>query len=221
MYHHIGEDHSHSSLAVRPQSFERQFKWLQKKGFDFLSLDKVIQRSGWASWGERSVALTFDDGFRDNYENAFSLLLSHGKTAALFVVVDWVGQSGFLNWGEIRELSDAGITIASHSLSHRWLPDLTDNAELEREIFDSKKKIEDQTGREVHWFCYPVGGVDQRVSEYVKKAGYRAAWVAGGKPSYRIEDPLLCLRRVKISPSDSYLFRFAVKAYGVKNLLSP
>ena len=221
MYHQINRPDASTSLVVSPESFARQMDWLERRGFRFLSLNEVVERKGRIPFFERAVALTFDDGFRDNRENAFSLLLKRGKPAALFVVVNWVGQNGFMDWREIRELSDAGITIGSHSLSHRWLPDISNPSELEREIRDSKKLIEDRIGREVPWFCYPVGGVDKRVADGVRKAGYRAAWAAGAKPSHRREiDPFLCLRRIKVSPSDSNLFRFALKGYGLKGLFS-
>jgi peptidoglycan/xylan/chitin deacetylase (PgdA/CDA1 family) len=192
--------------------------WLEKKKFRFLSLDEVVDLQGKASFWERVIALSFDDGFRDSYENGFSILMRRRKTAALFVIVDWVGRKDILSWVEIRELANAGVTIGSHSFSHRWLPDITNDRELTREITESKKRIEDEVGKEVTHFCYPVGGVDERVAECVKKAGYRAAWIAGAPPTKRIEDPLLCLRRTKVTPSDSYLLRFAVKAYGVRGM---
>jgi len=218
MYHRINKPDSASSLVVSPGSFVRQIDWLEKKAFHFLSLDEVVDQGAKTALWKRYAALTFDDGFRDNYEKGFSHLLRRGKKAALFVVVDWVGQNGFLNWREIRELAEAGMTIASHSLSHRWLPDLTEDRELEREVSESKKRIEDQIGREVRYFSYPVGGVDERVGEAVQKAGYRAAWVAAARPTRSVKNELFSLRRVKISPSDAHLGRFALKAWGLKGL---
>ena len=218
MYHQLNQPDPSTSLVVSPESFSRQIDWLEKKGFRFLSLDEVVDLRGKIPFTERAVALTFDDGFRDNYEKGFSLLIRHGKAAALFVVVNWVGQNGFLNWREIRELAQSGMTIGSHSLTHRWLPDIKNENEMEAEICDSKKRIEDEIGKEVCYFCYPVGGVDARIAEQVRRAGYRAAWVAGGRPSTVIREPSLCFRRIKITPSDSNLTRFLLKAYGVKGL---
>lgn len=218
MYHRINQPDPTSSLIISPKSFARQIDWLERKAFRFLSLDEVIDREAKAPLWQRCVALSFDDGFRDNYENAFSVLTRRKKKAILFVVVNWVGREDFLSWREIRELADSGITIGSHSLSHRWLPDISDARELRSEVFDSKKKIEDEIGREVRHFCYPVGGVNERVAGEVKRAGYRAAWVAGGCPSIQIDNPLLSLRRIKVGPSDSSLFRFAIKAWGIKGI---
>ena len=219
MYHRINRPDPDSSLTVSPESFARQLEWLERKKFRFLSLDGVVDREAKTSLLDRSVALTFDDGFYDNYENAFSLLVRRKIPAALFVVVNWVGGDGYLGWREIRELSQSGILIGSHSLSHRWLPNLSDDRELENEILASKKRIEDEIGRDVHHFSYPVGGVDERVAHFVMKAGYRAAWVAGGRPRVTAQNSNFLIRRVKVSPSDSSLSRFSIKAYGIKGWL--
>lgn len=218
MYHQIDLPKRDSSLSISPESFRRQIEWLERKSFRFFSLDEVVDRNNQTPLWGRSVALTFDDGFRNNYQNAFSLLIQKRKPAALFVVVDWVGRDGFLGWKEIRELADRGITIGSHSLSHRWLPDVLRDEELEREVVDSKKRIEDQIAGEVRHFSYPVGGIDERVAECVRKAGYRAAWVAGARPSYQSASPSLCLRRIKVGPRDVSLAHFSIKAYGIKSL---
>lgn len=218
MYHRVNRLDPPSSLIVSPESFARQIDWLERKKFHFLSLDEVVEGGGRSSLWERSVALTFDDGFYDNYENAFSLLGRRQLPAALFVVVNWVGQNGYVSWSQIRELSQKKILIGSHSLTHRWLPHLSDYQELRSEIVDSKKRIEDEIGREVRHFSYPVGGVDERVAEFVKRAGYGAAWVAGARPSVLVKDPLFSIRRLKVGPSDSSLTHFAVKAYGLKGV---
>lgn len=221
MYHQISPAGSSSSLRISPNDFLRQIHWLEKRSFRFLSLDQVVDLECRVPFLERAVSLTFDDGFRDNYEQAFPILLEKKINAALFVVVNWVGQNGFMDWKEIRELADSGITIGSHSLTHRWLPNLSNPSELQVEIRDSKRKIEDQIGKEVRHFCYPVGGLSEPVAGEVKRAGYKAGWVASATPTVRIDDPLFCVRRVKISSSDSNLFRFAIKTFGIKRLFQP
>lgn len=217
MYHRVNRSQD-SSLTVSPETFAKQIHWLRQTGFKFLSLDQTSDLSKTFIW-DRSVSLTFDDGFLDNYQNAFPLLIQYKIPAALFVVVNWVGQKDYVTWDQIRELNQSGISIGSHSLTHRWLPDIKDDVELQSEIVDSKKRIEDETSREVRYFSYPVGGVDERVMKKVRDSGYRSAWVAGARPSVRLNDPRFCLRRFKISPSDSALYRFGAKAYGLRTLL--
>lgn len=220
MYHRVHYSDQKSSLTISPECFKKQIDFLQTKNFRFLSLEEVVAQKATAPLTSRCVTLSFDDGFLDNYEKAFSILLERKLKAALFVVVNWVGQKDFMNWDQIRELSRNGIEIGSHTLTHRWLPDITDSKELESELVDSKKRIEDEIQKEIPWFSYPVGGIDERVVEGVKKAGYRAAWVAGARPTASIKDPFFCLRRVKITPSDATSIRFGIKAYGIKGLFS-
>lgn len=218
MYHRLGQIDSSSSLIVSPESFEFQIRWLKNNHFRFLTLDEVVENRLRIPLWERAVALSFDDGFRDNYVNGFSLLLQKKKTAALFVVVDWVGKPGFMTWEEIRRLADAGMTIGSHSLTHRWLPDISDDHDLRREIFDSKKILEDRLSREIRHFAYPVGGMDKRVGDFVKEAGYQAAWVAGARPTASYDDPDFSIRRLKIGARDYAMSRFAFKAFGLKGI---
>lgn len=217
MYHHIHPPDADSSLVISPGDFERQIEWLERSHFRFLSLDEAIDLEAKIPIFERAVSLTFDDGFRDNYEKAFPLLIEKKQPAALFVVVNWVGKKDFLTWKEIREISERGMTIGSHSLSHRWLPQVLSDDELTQEVSESKRRIEQEIGTAVHHFCYPVGGVDERVCNAVLKAGYRSAWVAGARPCFS-GGGLLALRRTKISPSDGYLLRFAAKSFGLKGL---
>ena len=219
MYHRLNRPEPHSSLSVSPRTFAWQVEQLGKWRFHFLSLDEVIDRGTKIPLLERAVALTFDDGFCDNYETGFSLLIRRKIPAAVFVVVDWVGRENFLTWKEIRELSDSGITIGSHALSHRWLPDIADDQELRREVCNSKRKIEDEIGKEVKYFCYPVGGVDERVANLAQEAGYRAGFVASARPFVRIKNGFFSVRRLKVSNKDSTYIRLGVKAFGVKGML--
>lgn len=220
MYHHVNDSISESTLTVSSKDFFQQMDWLERNSFRFLTLDEVIDRKAKAPFFERAVALTFDDGFSDNYDHAFSTLMKRKKSAAIFIVANWVGQNGFMDWNQLRALAEAGITIGSHSLTHRWLPNISDNAELRKEINDSKKKIEDEIGKEVRHFSYPVGGVNERVAGMVKRAGYKAGWVAGARPSYNVSDPKYSIRRIKVSTSDRNISRFFIKAYGIKNLFN-
>lgn len=219
MYHRVNVLDPGSSLTVSPENFSAQIEWLTRRNYRFLSLDGVLRNRMKASWADACVALSFDDGFRDNFE-PLSLLIEASRPAALFVVVDWVGSKDFLTWKEIRELSSHGITIGSHSLTHRWLPRIENDRELEREVRESKEKIEQAIGSEVRHFSYPVGGVDDRVAGFVEKAGYEAGWVAGAKlrPPLRRASTPFALPRIKVGPSDANLFRFSFKANGMKGL---
>ena len=108
---------------------------------------------------------------------------------------------------QLKELSSEGFNVGSHTLSH---PELTGLglAEKEREIRDSKKRLESMLGTPVEYFCYPRGLFDPASLEFVERAGYSGAVSNRPGPnvfaSGKIRDERFVLRRTEISPGDSY-----------------
>jgi peptidoglycan/xylan/chitin deacetylase (PgdA/CDA1 family) len=128
------------------------------------------------------VALTFDDGRASDYEVAYPALTEAGARADFFVNTATVGQPGFLTWPQISEMQRAGLTFQSHSHDHvalLWLPP----PQLERQIHDSKRMLEDRVGSPVDFLAVPYGLVNRRVTEMARRVGYRAvcnslSWLA-------------------------------------------
>jgi peptidoglycan/xylan/chitin deacetylase (PgdA/CDA1 family) len=116
-------------------------------------------------------------------------------------------ERSLLTQEQMLEMQRAGFTFGSHSLTHAMLTSLTDD-ELQREVHDSKKKLEDLLGVEVKWFAYPYGDVDRRVRAAVQEAGYKAA-VTTDVGSNRWQD-FLVLNRLDINDRD-WLLDFACK----------
>lgn len=116
--------------------------------------------------------LTFDDGDATAYETAFPTLLAAGLKGTFFITSRNVGQSGYVNYFRLREMADAGMEIASHGLTHRYLVSLS-RREAAAEIRDSKAEIEDALGRAVTSFA-PVGGHFSRwMLNAAAESGYR------------------------------------------------
>jgi peptidoglycan/xylan/chitin deacetylase (PgdA/CDA1 family) len=147
----------------------------------------------------RTAALTFDDGWRNWLSTALPVLRSLGVRGTFFVCPglfggthpDLDGEAGaLLDEAGVRELHDAGMEIGSHTLGH---PDLRglDDAELERELRDSKRAIEAITGEPCRVLAYPYGLYDDRVVRAAREAGYEVAfgWLSG--PWRRFEAPRL------------------------------
>jgi peptidoglycan/xylan/chitin deacetylase (PgdA/CDA1 family) len=158
------------------------------------------------------VVLTFDDGFENFYTNAFPTLQTHHLPAVVFVVTGWVGKNGYLTWEQIRQLDQEGITIGSHSVTHPWLPALSD-VELKRELQASKRILEGKLGHPVDLFCYPMGAFDERVRKAVIDAGYRGARATNPGKAASNRDPY-ALKRVRISRSSDSLLTFWVESSG-------
>ena len=163
-------------------------RYLREQGFTTLSLDRYVDFiDGGPKPQQRYIAITFDDGFMDNYTEAFPILDKCGFTATIFLVSDYMGrikdwgdQKGInlMTWEQAREMSHHGIVFQSHTRTHPDLAQLTD-AEAVTEFRDSKMRIEDEIGLPVNHFAYPYGRWNPRLIELLKNVGYRSAYASG------------------------------------------
>jgi peptidoglycan/xylan/chitin deacetylase (PgdA/CDA1 family) len=145
---------------------------------------------------EKSLVITFDDGWADNYTNVFPILKAYGLTATIFVVTGFVGQPNYMDWNQLREMSEAGISIQSHTVNHKPLAQLS-KAEVEYELGTSKKTIEDALGKIVKFLSLPHGVFNDQVLKIVQDAGYQA--VCTSEPGYSHEyKNLPVMKRINI-----------------------
>jgi peptidoglycan/xylan/chitin deacetylase (PgdA/CDA1 family) len=169
-------------LYVTPPTFKQQLLELKENGFAACSPVEACQNGH----PGRRVALTFDDGFRNVFQNALAPLAEGGWRAMQFLVPDSIGKLNewdlregevpepLMDAAEVRDWLAAGHSIGSHSLSHARLTRLTVR-DAREEIFASKKKLEDSFGVAVEHFCYPYGDWNEGVRDLVIEAGYRTA----------------------------------------------
>lgn len=174
-YHKV--DDMNISLSIRPQDFAQQMAWLASRGFHTITATELADAlAGKASLPENPVLLTFDDGYEDNYKNAFPILKQYGFKATLFAIAGFVSQrKGYLTWDELKDMQAHGVDIESHTMTHRSLTGLSDEG-LHEEIFASKQLLESQLGKEVHFFAYPTGTYNLHIASLVQGAGYRGAF---------------------------------------------
>jgi peptidoglycan/xylan/chitin deacetylase (PgdA/CDA1 family) len=185
LYHRMGRPKLSSLVAgqyVVPSLLSAQIDCLKRRGWIPTSLAEAASQFD----GANRFAVTFDDGYLSVYESAYPVLKAKGVSATLFIVAETVG--GLNEWDrragdqtekmmtadQIREMASAGFEIGSHTLSHPFLTELSDDA-LRLELADSRKKLEDIIGQQVVSFSYPYGDLDRRVSDAAADAGYRYA----------------------------------------------
>ena len=173
-YHSI--DASGSPVSVDPQSFARHIAYLKEKGYQSVSLHEVVE---YAQHGRTSVkdpvCIVFDDGYKNNYTEAFPVLDKAGFTATIFVATDYSGQSNrwdeestsipslpMMSWEEIVEMSRHGIEIGSHTKSHPKLAEI-DAARVREELEGSKVELEHHLGKKVEFASYPFGNFNDSV----------------------------------------------------------
>jgi len=145
------------------------------------------------------VLLTFDDGWKDSIDVAGALLAQHRLPAMLFITTDFVGRRDFLSRQDLSRIDTATFTIGSHGRSHRMLNLLTAR-QIRRELLDSKKFLEDTTGREVTSLSVPSGAYTPRVRLIAVECGYRHMFTSDIHLNYRGASPM-SIGRVAITRS--------------------
>jgi peptidoglycan/xylan/chitin deacetylase (PgdA/CDA1 family) len=207
MYHKIDGNSAVSRLSVSPENFRAQMKFLKKHKYNVVRLEDLAEMLKEKKLPSKTIAITFDDGYEDNYLNAYPVLKETGLTATIFVIPAMVGKEGYLTWGQIAEMSESGIvTIGSHTLTHSWLPGMAVQ-QLDREITDSKSSIESHLGKKVNTFSYPLGGFNKDVRDRVIKAGYKISAATNPGKKYPKHD-LFAMKRLRISSTSDNLFVF-------------
>lgn len=181
MYHYIGnnpdpKDLARDTLSVTPDKFEEQIKYLKENGYQTTTLDTLyaaLRKT--VVLPEKSVILTFDDGYIDFYYNAFPILQKYNTRATVFIPTGLMGQKSYLTWEQIRQMQNSGLmSFEAHSVHHLDLTSLSPEV-LWYEITESKKVLEAQLGMPVNFIAYPHGNSNSYVIEAVKKAGYAGA----------------------------------------------
>ena len=214
MYHSIDYNDKTTKLSVSPEGFAREMKFLHENHYNVVGLDKIVS---YMKKKERvppkTIAITFDDGFHNNYEYAYPVLKKYNLPATIFVIVNNVNKPGWMTWSEIKEISDSGvITIGSHTRSHLWLPAMGTSS-LKQEIIGSKEILERRLGKKVDFFCYPIGAHDERVERFVEEAGYTCA-VATNPGRFKPSGDIYAIKRIKISRTSNNLLVFWIETSG-------
>lgn len=213
MYHSIDDKDRDTKLSVNPRSFERQMAFLRGHRYNVVGLGAIAEHlEKGTPLPPKTVAVTFDDGFYNNYRDAYPSLKKYRIPATIFVIVDKIGTPGYLGWDELKEMSSSGlVTIGSHTRSHRWLPAMGTEA-LRHELRSSKEILEQGLGRSVDYLCYPIGAHDDRVMREARMAGYTCAVATNPGPG-RPNDPF-AIKRIRISRTSDNLFVFWIETSG-------
>ncbi len=185
-YHQINPTDPRKDLihALSVNKFKAQMRYLYKKGYTCLSLVELLQKTPHQqSKLKKSFALTFDDGYKNFFTQAFPVLRSYGFTATVFLITDRIHQQDglehqrdgkYLNWEQIETLQRLGISFGSHTCTHPNLLDLS-REEIWRELAVSKSHLETRLGKEVQWLAYPHGATSDEIQKIAEAVGYKAA----------------------------------------------
>ncbi|WP_196591868.1 polysaccharide deacetylase family protein [Pectinatus frisingensis] len=174
-YHKI--DDVNISLSVRPADFDKQMAYLKNNDYNVITPDDLYENlEQGKELPPNPVLITFDDGYEDNYKNAYPILKKYGFTATVFVITSFLNKyPNYLTWDQCRELKENGFYIESHTVTHRSLTELT-NEQIKDEIVQSKAALDKNLGQNTYYFAYPTGTYNLYIAQMLKDAGYRAAF---------------------------------------------
>lgn len=207
MYHKIDGNSAISRLSVSPENFKRQMYFLKNRHYNVVKLEDLAEIVKKNKIPPRTIAITFDDGYENNYTNAYPVLKQLGLHATIFIIPALVGTEDHATWSQILEMSESGvIAIGSHTMTHPWLP-TQPVQKLDSEIKDSKAAIESHLNREVSAFSYPSGGFNKDVRKKVVEAGYKIAVATNPGKKYPKHD-IFAMKRLRISSTSDNLLVF-------------
>jgi peptidoglycan/xylan/chitin deacetylase (PgdA/CDA1 family) len=216
--YHIVEAPAAPRMHIDRETFRQQLRYLEMTGYNVVPLRHVYEyvTGKRASLPKNAIVITIDDGWRSTYTEAFPELQKRKFPFTVFIYPNIIGQtSNALTWAQIREMANAGVDVQSHALSHPYLTrrkhrSMSDDAYatwLSREMAESRRILEKQSGKKVQFLAYPYGDYDEHVAEAAAKAGYTAALTCDFGRVKKGSDPLKMKRFVIDDKMDFAAFR--------------
>lgn len=189
----MGKDYT-----VETQNFKDQMKMLSDSGYNTILPDQLYAYlNEGKSLPKKPIMLTFDDTVLDQFTTVNPTLKKYGYKAAYFVMTVSIGKQGkFVNYmskEQIKQLSDEGNTIGSHTYDHKNFKKYT-GKDWEEQLDKPTKKLEEITGKKIEYFAYPFGLWNKEGFPELKKRGFKMAFALADKRDEN--DPLMCVRRI-------------------------
>ena len=187
--------------------FDIQMRYLKENGYRTVNardVSRILKSED--KIPPRTISITFDDGYKDNFRNAFPILRKYGFVGTVFVTAKFVDEAAqikpdYLSWDEISQMRRSGVfTFGCHSLSHKNLS-LLNKSELMNEIKGAKNILEDRLNEDISAFAYPYGwqnSFNQKVIDAVKEAGFLSAFTGIYGENTKHTDPFR-LKRLRVS----------------------
>src|SRR4029450_2576156 len=206
-YHLLVDKVRYPGTEITPADFEAQMKQLKDAGITVISLqDLLAWRRGEKNIPPRCAVITFDDGYKSQYEVAWPILKKYGYPFTMFIYTEGVrggslGGGGAITWEQLADMRDNGVDIQAHSATHQDLraghtltlitggkrtrtkltgPDY--EQWMQKEVVGTKELLEQRLGVKVNCFAVPFGNYNDHVKEVARNAGYEAMFTVYGQP---------------------------------------
>lgn len=229
LFHRVDDRLAGNPISTTIRDFE-SFCAFFARYFEVIPFGEMVGRAEAGRDLSGALAITFDDGYRDNAITAAPILLRFGLPACFFIATDFIGtdrvpwwdqelgiRSEWMTWDDVRGLRDAGFEIGAHTRNHIDLGRVH-GREAEVEIQGARDRLHDELGFRIDLFSYPYGRAEQITDanrELVRKLGFRCCSSAFGG-TVRNGDSPFSMRRTPISPwyASPWQLGFEVAALG-------
>ena len=203
-YHRFVNQVRRPDTEITPQMFEQQMQELKNRGIAVIGMqDFLAWKRGEKNIPPRCAIITFDDGWKSQYDVGWPIMKKFGYPLTLFIYTEGVRGGHFgggeaITWEQLAEMRDAGVDIQAHSETHQDLRKPYDKIAkkklgppeyeqwLQNEVGRSKETLEQRLGIRVNCFAVPYGFYNQHVKDVATRAGYEAMFTVYGQPiTYR------------------------------------
>jgi peptidoglycan/xylan/chitin deacetylase (PgdA/CDA1 family) len=233
-FHRIRQADRSDSLSIDTATFERHCRFYKRR-FNVVPLRELVSRIAHGQPIDRHLAITFDDGYRDNFENARPVLEKLSLPATFFIVTEWMGtdtmpwwdrakgvRHPWMTWEEVRALHQRGFEIGAHTRNHVDLGKVPP-AKARDEVLGARLELERRLGARVESFAYPYGGrrhVTEVSRGVIRDSGFRCCCSAFGGINPAGTDPFF-LNRVPVAPCHSSPHQFGFEIATGRSVLAP
>src|SRR5947208_580411 len=238
-YHRLVDKIRYPGTEITPAAFEAQMKELKDRGITVIPMqDLLAWKRGEKNIPPRCAVITFDDGWKSQYEVGWPIMKKYGYPFTLFIYTEGVrggalGGGEAITWEQLADLRDNGVDIQAHTATHQDLREghaitlvgqgvkktrtkLTGAAYeqwLQNEVVGSKQLLEQRLGIKVNCFAVPFGNYNEHVKEMARNAGYEAMFTVYGQP-ITFTSPMDSIGRYAIEANKPKVFEDAVKMIG-------
>src|SRR5256885_4293939 len=241
-YHRLVDKIRYPGTEITPAAFEAQMKELKDRGITVISMqDLLAWKRGEKNIPPRCAVITFDDGYKSQYEVAWPILKKYGYPFTMFIYTEGVrggslGGGGAITWEQLADMRDNGVDIEAHSATHQDLREghtitlaspggkktrtkLTGpqyEQWVRNEVVGSKELLEQRLGIKVNCFAVPFGNYNEHVTDLARNAGYEAMFTVYGQP-ITFTSPLDSIGRYAIEANKPKVFADALKMIGTSS----
>src|SRR5256885_4087606 len=241
-YHRLVDKIRYPGTEITPAVFEVQMKELKDKGITVISMqDLLAWKRGEKNIPPRCAVVTFDDGYKSQYEVAWPVMKKYGYPFTMFIYTEGVrggslGGGGAITWEQLADMRDNGVDIEAHSATHQDLREghtitlaspggkktrtkLTGpqyEQWVRNEVVGSKELLEQRLGIKVNCFAVPFGNYNEHVTDLARNAGYEAMFTVYGQP-ITFTSPMDSIGRYAIEATKPKVFADAVSMIGASS----